>query len=572
MTRKPFDFDKRKSSLGLAGKVKKNWKEQEHKVEELGELGFVKSIAEKISEIVKQEVTVEEKKNKRDNSIYYTLEWKASSYLKNHVDVRVKDTIMKAHVEIFYQTDSLRRQGNYYQAKFNIAYHGSSDLPVNSEGISAILHQIEELYKKYNISSVDESYNLGLANKTRSKFNQSAEDAAEDIGNIEIHFEDPHVENAFNLRGLYTLKDIRKVSDIDVWLAYTPVKTFNELKLLSGIKGLHKTFLFCDSLESVELPPSTKYLFKTFRSCKKLKRVILNDGLKEIGLSTFEGCESLEKIDIPDTVTTIGPLAFNNCVNLREINIPHSLKVFSEDDNPFSGCKNLQIIRFCPDINRDLLDLIKRALLDDDIDNVLFVENDEYQEIKESSTIEKQSGLVANKFKNHSNLGLNNKVKKKFDKADAIDNISNFVDLGLPSGKLWCKYNYGANEESDPGEYLNQEEALDLLRFKEEKIPSKEDFEELCSHCDYKFIKVNNVNGMEFYSLSNGNSIFFPAAGGYFFASLLYKNDQGIYWSSTSHGNYNGYELYFNSYEEVDSSAYNYKEHRLPIKTVINKY
>jgi len=570
MTRKPFDFDKKKSALGLAGKVKKNWKEKEHEVEELGELGFVKNIAEKISWVVKQEVTVEEKKNKRDNSTYYTLEWKATPYLKNHVDVKVKDPIMKAHIEIFYQTDSLRRQGNYYQAKFNAAYHGSTDLPVNSEGISAILHQIEELYKKYNISSVDESYNLGLSSKVTSKYNTSVEDKTEDLADFNIEFEDKTTEFACNSRGIYTTKDARNVKDedIDHLLGYTSIKRFNEFKYFTGLENISVAFILCDNLETVELPKNVKTLFKTFLCCSKLKRVKLNDGLKSIGRRTFESCRSLEKIYIPESVETIGILAFKDCFNLKEINIPSSLKNFPLDDSPFTGCEKLQKIYFNPSMDRNLLDKIKRSLLDIGLDNILFIENAEIQDIKESSS----DGIVANKFKNHSNnLGLNKKVQKKFEKVDAIDNISDFVDLGLPSGNLWSKCNVGANVEIEYGDYFSQEEAIDNNEIGN-KVPSKDDFEELCDHCSHELKRINGANGMEFISRSNRNSIFFPFAGGIFNDhSFNFQKTDGIYWTSSIRNEEEGYEFYV-ARGYVDPSAYNVRKYKFPVRTVLKNH
>lgn len=42
------------------------------------------------------------------------------------------------------------------------------------------------------------------------------------------------------------------------------------------------------------------------------------------------------------------------------------------------------------------------------------------------------------------------------DNTTIIDNISNnykFVNLGLPSGTLWCTKNLGAETETDPGNY-----------------------------------------------------------------------------------------------------------------------
>lgn len=51
----------------------------------------------------------------------------------------------------------------------------------------------------------------------------------------------------------------------------------------------------------------------TFRHCKNVKEIAIQNGITTIGESCFEGCESLEKITIPETVTEIGAFAFSNC-------------------------------------------------------------------------------------------------------------------------------------------------------------------------------------------------------------------------------------------------------------------
>ena len=55
---------------------------------------------------------------------------------------------------------------------------------------------------------------------------------------------------------------------------------------------------------------------KNWNSCRKLKEVILSEGLQTIGQLCFSGCNALSEIVIPSTVTTIGPSAFKNNADL----------------------------------------------------------------------------------------------------------------------------------------------------------------------------------------------------------------------------------------------------------------
>ena len=57
-------------------------------------------------------------------------------------------------------------------------------------------------------------------------------------------------------------------------------------------------------LESVTVPKSVEYIrFGAFEGCKKLKKVVMYDGLKDIGLNAFFSDENLSSITVPKTAT-----------------------------------------------------------------------------------------------------------------------------------------------------------------------------------------------------------------------------------------------------------------------------
>lgn len=152
-----------------------------------------------------------------------------------------------------------------------------------------------------------------------------------------------------------------------------------------------------------------------------------------------------------------------------------------------------------------------------------------------------------------------------------------WVDLGLPSGIKWAEYNIGASSPEEYGEYYTWGETTtkplydrmsdkwfnfrytkygvspvdeyngvidnktileaedDAARVKwggNWRIPSFEEFIELNSHCTSEWTTLNGVHGRKYTSVSNGNSIFLPAAG-YMYPAIVYAGSKGCYWSSS---------------------------------------
>ena len=134
-----------------------------------------------------------------------------------------------------------------------------------------------------------------------------------------------------------------------------------------------------------------------------------------------------------------------------------------------------------------------------------------------------------------------------------------YVDLGLPSGTLWCDRNVGANTPEEYGDYLNFSKACEY------SIPKKWQLEELIEECEWQW----KDNGYLVVG-SNNNSIFLPTAGFRDGSSLNYAGSDGYYWSrtlSTGDTSY-AYYLYFNS---SDVSTYYSSRYRgRSVRTILN--
>ena len=151
------------------------------------------------------------------------------------------------------------------------------------------------------------------------------------------------------------------------------------------------------------------------------------------------------------------------------------------------------------------------------------------------------------------------------------DTDQNFVDLGL--SVRWASRNIGAARPEDYGDYYAWGEISLKDSYTKEnskmigvstgiisgnpeydaaravwgapaRIPTSEEFFELCDKCLWEWTTVNGTDG-QLVTGPNGNSIFLPAAGIRRGNDTENAGEKGCYWSSSP-------------YEEDDASAYNY--------------
>ena len=165
--------------------------------------------------------------------------------------------------------------------------------------------------------------------------------------------------------------------------------------------------------------------------------------------------------------------------------------------------------------------------------------------------------------------------------ASGIINGHEYVDLGLPSGLKWATCNVGATKPEEYGGYYawgetEEKENYDWSTYKwcngsyytqtkyctngsygtvdnktvldleddvahvkwggNWRMPTQAEQDELRTKCTWTWTTQNGVNGYKVTSKTNGNSIFFPAAGCRNGAYLNYSGSGGDYWSSSLFG------------------------------------
>ena len=152
-----------------------------------------------------------------------------------------------------------------------------------------------------------------------------------------------------------------------------------------------------------------------------------------------------------------------------------------------------------------------------------------------------------------------------------------YVDLGLPSGTLWAKYNVGATKETDYGEYFmygmgsktydstdtpyaGTEDPLDLTKDTARQtwggdwhMPTSAQYQELIDNTTYEWTSINGVNGGKFTG-QNGNYIFIPASGFYNNGNIQFVDMGGSIWSSTPYTDSN--RIYYFGFGAGANSIY----------------
>ena len=160
------------------------------------------------------------------------------------------------------------------------------------------------------------------------------------------------------------------------------------------------------------------------------------------------------------------------------------------------------------------------------------------------------------------------------DMPDEQSNVINgheYVDLGLPSGKLWAKTNYGAYSEGEYGIYMEwpSREMLQSDWGDEWSTPTYKDMEELYNNCSFSWeYNSNLVYGCRVTG-PNGNSFFLPAAGFEIRGSVQDEGSGIYYWTDIEGDAAFAYALSGSLENGVSiHSTYNYELCTFPIRPI----
>ena len=108
------------------------------------------------------------------------------------------------------------------------------------------------------------------------------------------------------------------------------------------------------------------------------------------------------------------------------------------------------------------------------------------------------------------------------------------IDLGLPSGTIWCDRNVGANNPYEKGQLYPWgfvDQATQEMGHGW-SMPTKSQLEEIITYCNWKWTSLKGICGVLGTSKKNGKTIFLPAAGRTTIRKTIeHSNTNGFYWS-----------------------------------------
>ncbi len=129
------------------------------------------------------------------------------------------------------------------------------------------------------------------------------------------------------------------------WLLYYFARV-TKIIVEDGVTEIgNRAFRDFSRLESVTIADSvTSIKYNAFYNCPKLRSISLGNGVKTIEYNVFQGCSSLTEITLPGTVESIGDNVFQGCSSLKTVTFKepasqHSLEIKNNSNTTNAGIR-----------------------------------------------------------------------------------------------------------------------------------------------------------------------------------------------------------------------------------------
>lgn len=122
--------------------------------------------------------------------------------------------------------------------------------------------------------------------------------------------------------------------------------TLEKVVIPDGVTEIGRhAFDNCSALKKVTIGNGVKIInSRAFLSCKKLTEVSFGNSIEEIGLEAFFECQRLEEIQLKDGVRIIGEGAFGECGQLKKVSIGKGLQEIGAE--AFFNCVRFTELHF----------------------------------------------------------------------------------------------------------------------------------------------------------------------------------------------------------------------------------
>lgn len=150
-------------------------------------------------------------------------------------------------------------------------------------------------------------------------------------------------------------------------LAFSRCSSLTNIVIPNTVRAIRSSaFMDCTGLTAIDLPLNIEYIqgraFKNLKSFRKphlliynngtkcygwigdedeCTKIVIPNGVKEIGDNAFVGCKMLEYVEIPESVSVIQNYAFDNCENL-DVVIHNSEENVKVGFGAFGRCKSVK--------------------------------------------------------------------------------------------------------------------------------------------------------------------------------------------------------------------------------------
>ena len=178
---------------------------------------------------------------------------------------------------------------------------------------------------------------------------QRCRDSKTSTNIVGISYDPPKESVLYNGQGSYELRDATHIhfhpSTRELCsFTFSGCRKLRNVVLNEGLQVIgNRAFMNCISLESITLPSTLTTLeYSTFSSCTSLRKLKINEGLQKIGMSSIRDCHGLKSIELPSTITEIDSLGFHHCKKLRKVVFNEGLEKIK--DCAFSRCESLESI------------------------------------------------------------------------------------------------------------------------------------------------------------------------------------------------------------------------------------